>query len=173
MGDEERDEILGPVIITPLHVQDRETSKVAGAPRAWRRLTQIEQAYLQERLGARDSNEARDRLAAGMFFMRTFDCSQRGTRDSTEAFDHCGGGQRLPITEAQQAALARVAAIEKHLGARDLVIVRDVLAFGNSPVQAMAHARLPKDTRVSARFCEALDALADAIDRTAKSRRHP
>lgn len=172
-GEPDWDDIQAPAIITPLHAQDRELSKVAGSPRAWRRMSQLEAAYMQERLGARDSNEARDRLQAGLVFTRIFDASQRGSRDSTEAFAGESGGQRVAYTEAQGAALARLARIEAHLGERDKIICRAVLAFGHSPAQAMALARLGKDTRVSARFCEALDALADALERTAKSRRHP
>jgi hypothetical protein len=67
---------------------------------------------------------------------------------------------------AQQSALGRLVAIHKHLGERDRIIVESVCAFGYSPSEAIGFAKLGKDTRVSARLCEALDALADAIERT-------
>lgn len=164
----ELEEIQAPIIVTALHVQDRETSKVAGAPRAWRRMTQLEAAYQQERMGARDSNEARARYSAGATFTRLWDTAQSAGRDSTEAFDFAGGGQGLPIALAQQDAIRRLVAIELHLGMRDRTIIRAVCAYGHSPAEAIALAKLCKDTRVTARFCEALDALADAIERTEK-----
>jgi hypothetical protein len=58
-------DIASPSKITPLHVRSREISKVAGAPRAWKKLSQLQAAYLQERLGPKASDLARDRLAAG------------------------------------------------------------------------------------------------------------
>lgn len=164
------EQVAAPAVITHLHVRDRETSTSAGAPRAWRKMTEIENAFMQERLGARGSNEARDRLEAGTIYARLWDTSQSRSKDSTEAFFVDGGGDGKNISEAQASAIRRLVAIEMHLGARDRIIIRCVCAFGNSPKEAMAQAKLCSDTRVSARLCEAMDALADAIDRTAKSR---
>lgn len=165
------DETQTPSIITPLHVQDVETSKVAGAPRAWRRMQQLEAAYKQERLGAVDSNVARDRYAAGSLYTKLWDCAQSAGRDSTQNFGSGGyGGSGLPLTEAQRSAIRRLVAIEMHLGQRDRTIIRAVCALGYSPAEAMDQAKLGKDTRVTPRMCEALDALADAVDRTQKSR---
>lgn len=163
--------IQTPSRITPLHVCDRETSKVAGAPRAWRKLTELEDAYRLDRLGPQDSNDARSRLCAGATYTKLWDAAQSPGRDSTAAFDFVGGGQGLPLTEAQRAAISRLVAIEMHLGQRDRTIIRAVCGTGHTPAQAMVLACLPKDTRTSARLCEALDALADAVDRTAKSKR--
>lgn len=165
------DSIQTPSRITPLHVCDRETSKVAGAPRAWRKLTEVEDAFRLDRLGDQDSNEARARLSAGLTYAKLWDCAQGRGQDSTQAFDFVGGGQGIPLSEAQRAAIQRMVAIEMHLGERDRTIIRAVCGTGHTPAQAIALARLRSDTRVSARLCEALDALADAIDRTAKSRR--
>lgn len=161
--------IQGPAVITQLHVQDRETSTVAGAPRAWRRLSQLEHAYHLERLGARDSGEARDRLDAGRTFTTIWDAAYSAGSDSTQAIGSPGVFRKLPFSERQREALRRLAAIELHLGVRDITILRAVLAHGHSPKEAIALARLCKDTRVTARFCEALDSLADAIERTEKS----
>ncbi len=163
-------EIQTPSIITPLHVQDRETSKVAGAPKAWRKLTQIEIAFRQDRFGPQSSKDARDRLGSGQFYTKMWDTAQRAGKDSTEAFEFLSGGQGLPITEAQQGAIRRLVAIELHLGQRDRTIIRAVCGSGHTPAEAMNAAKLPADTRVTARLCEALDALTDAIERTAKSR---
>lgn len=165
----ECDAIEAPVLITPLHVQDRETSKVAGAPKGWRKLEPLEAAYAQDRLGPKDSNAARDRYDAGRMFTRLWDASQSAGRDSTQAFDFCGGGQGVPLTLAQQSAIRRLVAIELHLGVRDRTIIRGVCAYGHNPSEAMELAKLGRDTRVTPRLCEALDALCDAIERTAKS----
>lgn len=160
-------EIMSPSRITPLHTQDRELTKFAGAPKAWRKMTQLDAAYQQERLGAKASNDAYRRLAAGKTYTELWDCAQTAGRDSTAAFDvgRCMGSG-TPLSEAQRAAISRLVSIEMHLGQNDRTIVRAVCGSGHSPAEAIALARLDKDTRVTARFCEALDALADAVERT-------
>jgi len=165
------DEIQAPSVITELHVQDRETSKVAGAPRAWRKLTHLEAAYQQERLGARDSAEARSRFVAGSEYTRLWDTAQSAGRDSTAAFDsgRCMGSG-LPLTLAQTDAIRRLVSIDLHLGLRDRAIMR-ALATGHSFAEAIGFAKLCKDTRVTARICESLDAVSDALDRTEKRKR--
>jgi hypothetical protein len=162
--------IQAPARIGAMHLQDRETSKVAGAPRAWRVSSQLEAAYRNGRLGATSSEDARRRLGAGEQYTRLWDASVSGTRDSTAAFDFCGGGLGVPLNEAQRAAIRRLVAIEMHLGYRDRTIVRAICAYGHTPSEAIALAKLPEDTRTSARVCESLDALVDAIERT---HRHP
>lgn len=164
------DEPEMPVLMTPLHVQDRTLSKVAGSPQGWRKMSIIEHAFEQERLGAKDSNKARERLSAATFFTKIWDCSQRAGRDSTASLNAGGyGGSGLPLTEAQQSAIQRLVAIEMHLGRNDRLIVRGVCAWGYSLNEAVHElAKLQRDTRVSGRVCEALDALADAIERTDK-----
>jgi hypothetical protein len=168
-GESEEQQIQNPAIITPLHVQDRETSKVAGAPRAWRKLSQIENAYKQERLGEIGSNDALKRFDAGNTYADLFDCSQRAGRDSTAGFDVGRSmGSGLPLTEAQARAIQRLIRTEMRLGENDRTIVRAVCAWGYSPKEAIALAKLPNDTRVSARLCEALDTLAIALEYTQK-----
>jgi len=162
------DEIQGPAIVTPLHAQDRATSKVAGAPLAWRKRSQLEVAFQAERLGARDSSAALARLDAGNFYAQLYDASQSPSRDSTEAFDCTGTVHRMPYGEAQANAVRHLVAIEMRLGERDKIIARSVCWFGYTPAEAIVRARLPRDTRVSARLCESLDALADAIERSSK-----
>lgn len=164
--------IQAPARLTELHVQERETSKVAGAPRAWSKLTPIELAYRQGRLGDLDSKDARSRLGAGCQYADLWARAQKAGRDCTAGFD-VGRvmGSGVPLTEAQSAALARLVRVEMHLGPKDRMVIRAVCAWGHSPVEAMAMAKMPTDTRVSARLCESMDALADALDRTAKSRR--
>ena len=167
------DEIQGPAIVTALHVQDRETSKVAGSPKAWRKISPLENAYLQERLGLIDSDDAKKRLSAGVQYTELWDCAQSHGKDSTARFDLGRSSHpSLPLTERQRAAVARLVQTEMHLGQRDRTIIRAVCAWGHSPSEAMTIAKLPSDTRVSARLCEAMDALSDALERTAKSERH-
>lgn len=166
--DDQPADIQGPAKILHLHVQDRETSKVAGAPRAWRKLSQLYNAYQLERLGPLDSGEARSRLTAGEIFTKLWDTAQSAGRDSTQALDGAGSNGGTPLSEVQRAAIQRLVSIELHLGMRDRAIIRAVCAYGHSPREAMVMAKMPSDTRVTARFCEALDALADAVDRTEK-----
>lgn len=168
-NDDQIDAIQLPSLITQLHVQERVLSKVAGSPLGWKKLTQLEQAYRQERLGAKDSKEARQRRAAGEEFTLLWDCAQSAGRDSTAVFDvgRCMGSG-TPLSERQRDAISRLVQIEMHLGQRDRTIIRAFCAMGHSPAEAIALARLPNDTRVTARLCEALDALVDAIERTEK-----
>lgn len=167
----QEDEVLAPILLTPLHVQDRTLSKVAGSPQGWRKMSIIEHAYQHERLGEKDSNAARDRLSAAVFFTKIWDCAQKAGRDSTASLNAGGyGGSGAPLSEAQQSAIRRLVAIEMHLGRNDRMIVRGVCAWGYTLNEAVHDlAKLQRDTRVSGRVCEALDALADAIERTAKS----
>lgn len=171
-ADNSADDVQGPVLVTPLHVQDRETSKVAGAPRAWRKMTQLEYAYTQERLGDKQSNNALRRFDSGNLYTKLWDCAQSAGRDSTASFDAAGCmGSGLPVTERQARAIQRLLSIEMHLGQNDRTIIRSVCALGYTPAEAMIRAKLGIDTRVTARLCEALDCLADACERTAKSGR--
>lgn len=167
---DDSEQIATPSLITPLHVQDRETTKVAGAPRAWRKMSIIEHCYQQLRLGALKSNDAMRRLDAGVLYTELWDRAQSAGRDSTAGFDavRCMGSG-LPVTEAQASAIQRLIRIEMHLGGNDRTIIRSVCALGYSPAEAMTRARLGNDTRVTARLCEALDCLAEACERTQKS----
>lgn len=170
----QEDEVQAPSLITPLHelgrpATDKDMKPITGTS-AWRKLTHLQSAYQHERLGAKDSREALQRLDAGNFFTKMWDCAQKAGRDSTASFDtgRCMGSG-LPITEAQRAAIRRLVAIEMRLGQRDRMIIRGVCAWGYSPAEAIKGlAKLGVDTRVTARLCEALDALADAIECTAK-----
>src|SRR4051812_1261217 len=81
------EEIQEPAVITPLHVQTRNLSTAAGAPRAWRKMSQLEACYRQERLGTLRSKEAIDRLNAGVQYTKLWDLSHKGSRDSTAGFD--------------------------------------------------------------------------------------
>lgn len=165
------EEIQTPSRITELHVQDRETSTVAGAPRAWRKRSQLENAFELERLGPKDSGAALQRLSAGMSFTQLWDTAQSAGRDSTAALDGAGGGGGTPLPERVRGAIQRLVQVELHLGRNDRTIIRSVCAYGFTPVEAMARCGLSNETRVTARLCEALDALVDAFERTAKSKR--
>lgn len=165
------DETQHPVLITPLHVRDRATSKVAGMPLAWRKMHPIEYMYQQERFGALNSNEAKRRCAAGVLYADIWNCSQKAGRDSTASFDVGRSmGSGVPLTERQTAAIQRLVRLEMLMGENDRTICRAVCWWGHTPVEAMRLAKLGTDTRVSARLCEALDVLADVLERTAKSR---
>lgn len=159
------DEIAAPSRIDASFIQDRETSTVAGAPRAWRKRSELQAAYECERLGPKDSADAFNRLTAGNTYTQIWDCSQSAGRDSTAAFDvvRCMGSG-IPLTERQATAVRLLVAIEMEMGANDRTIARAVLGLGYTAAEAIRLARLSIDTRVSARLCECLDALASAIE---------
>lgn len=165
-------EVVAPAVITPLHVQDVETSKVVGSPRAWRKLTVMQQAYRQGRLGPIKSECALARVDAANQYTDWWFSSQRASRDSTALLlaGRCGG-KGEPASETVREAQARISAIENHLGRNDRAIVRSVCVMGHTIAEAMVVAGLPKETRVSPRLIEAMDALIDAIERTDRRNR--
>lgn len=175
--DDPLDEVQGPAVVTPLHVRARPATNDDMRPitgtSAWSKLTIIEQCYEHGRLGEKSSNLAKDRYNAGKFYTKLWDLSQKAGRDSTAGFDVGRSmGSGIPLTEAQSDAVARLVAIEMKLGANDRTIVRAVCALGYQPNEAIhGLCKLSSETRVTPRLCEALDALLDAIERTAKSKR--
>lgn len=165
------DVVIGPAIVTPLHRQDRPTSKVAGAAVAWRKMSHLDRCYEELRLGPRDSELAHRRYSAGKSYTAMWDASQSPSRDSTAALDGAGGGSGTPLAERQRTAFQSLALVEAELGIRDRTILRAVLRDGYSPAEAIRLARLCNDVRVTSRWCEALDAVADAIEKKLRNHR--
>lgn len=168
----DRDEIATPSLITPLHKKDRVLKHYAGSPSAWRKMTQLEHAYQQERLGAKGSKAAYRRLCAGNQYTELWDCAQTAGRDSTANFDLGRSmGSGTPLSEAQRDAIRDLVTIEMRLGRNDRTIIRSVCGTGHSPSDAMKLAGLCTDTHTTARLCEALDTLADVCERMHRNKK--
>lgn len=158
--------VVGPSKVTELHALDRPTDKRPGAPMAWRKLSHLQAAFEQSRLGPMDSDAAHRRRWAGETYTRLWDTAQSPGRDSTQQMDGAGGTVNgMPVSIRQHEAFQKLFALENALSPNDKTIVRAVCGTGHSPAEAMKLARLNSDTRVSARLCEALDSLANLCEK--------
>ena len=162
--EQDPDQLAGPAIITPLHVQDRHLSKVAGTPRGWRKRTPLEAYYDQGKLeGGNGKYDARTRKEAGTAYTALWDTAQSAGRDSTQAINLSRGTGGAGISHSQSDAIRSLIAVESHLGQRDRAIIRSVCGCGDEPHEAIAKISPDYTKATSARFRESLDALADAL----------
>lgn len=169
--DQDQSEPVGPAVVTRLHVQNRPVSKEAGAKLAWVKWTPLEAAFEHGKLEGGDKRYSADaRLAAGKHYTTLWDLAQSSGRDSTHALNvNRGGGNGLPLTQAQSDAIRSLVTIESHMGQRDRIICRMVLGQGHFPSEAVAMVSPDYTKATSPRFREALDALADALEAARKS----
>ncbi len=146
------------------YVRDRVLEKRAGAKKGWRRRAPLEAAYEKGQLACGSKNHnALERFEAGQRYARLFRAAEKtGSRDSTDLEKVNGGAGAGDLPPGQMRALKMLAAIEARLSDNDRRIVRSVCGFEVRPnVVICAISAMYKD-RVSARLCEALDALMGA-----------
>ena len=161
----------GPARLTPLHVQDNVFSTVAGSPCGWRLNSILEALYNKGKLGELKSHAALNRLDAGRHFSKLFwQCEPHG-KDSTQALNggRTGGSGGIPLSIIQEEAGRAVRAIESHLGQKDKIILRAVCRDDMLPHQGVKLADCDVETRVFARFRDALDELGNAITKAGKA----
>lgn len=159
-------EIVGPAIQRSNHVQDREISTVAGAPKAWRTECQIQAAFDQHKLDDATSRyTAFDRYSAAKRYEEIFDLTESsGGTDSTQALNvsrssRCGSGN-----DTRERAWDLRITLESHLSQRDRIIIRAVCGNGNSAAEAVRLVSTGYKHTVWARFREALDSLCEAFE---------
>jgi hypothetical protein len=167
-------DIDGPAIITPLHVQDRPATdkdgKAITGSTAWRKLTPLQSVYAKNQLaGGSNRYTAADRYAVGTEYARLFDASECPGRDSTQALNAIRGGGGSP-SDARSKAASELACVHSHMGERDRKIIMRVCGEGYWPSEAIREICGDYRDTIMARFREALDALADAME---TARRHP
>jgi hypothetical protein len=151
-------DIDGPAKILPTHIRDRNTSRTAGAGKAWRNVDwPIQAAFEAGRL------TGQDRLDAIVTFAGLAATAEiRSTRDSTQ-LDIVRGGNGDPISEH------RADAIKKHVSIQSLMPPKDrkicnMLADGHKLHHAIETACGPDYGRsIAARVTDALDALLHAM----------
>ncbi len=155
----ESDQPEGPARPRGDHVRDRIVSPVAGAAKAWRKLSPLEAAYARGQL-AGGKHSAGERLAAGQRYARLFAASESSGRDSTQLLNISRSYGGSPLGESQRAALEKLRVIHAAVGANDAMIVRLVCGEGHTPAEAVR--RVCGDgyrDATLARFREALDQL--------------
>lgn len=157
------DGVEAPAIITPDHVRDRVISPVAGAAKAWRKLSPLEQAYARGQL-AGGAVSAAQRFEAGQRYAAIFAACESKGRDSTQALNVSRSYGAAPLGMGQRAAMEKLRAIESAMGTNDAAIVRGVCGEGFTPAEAVRAACGDgyRDATL-ARFREALDCLVGTV----------
>jgi hypothetical protein len=155
-------------VVTPLHRQDRELTKVAGSPKAWSKWTPHEAAFNQGKLSGGNGYTPEARFMAGQRYAEVWDAAQSAGRDSTQAQNISRGFGGGSISQAQSDAIKALVAIDSHMGQRDRIIIRMVCGEGYFPSEAVRLACGDYKDTVSARYREALDALVDAVEEARK-----
>jgi hypothetical protein len=168
------DEVQTPAKISELHVlgrpaTDRDMKPVTGK-QAWTKWTPLEAAYHGGKLGEKDSSDARSRLNAGLTYSAIWDAAQSAGRDSTQALNISRGTGGGGFSQAQSDSIKALVTIDSHLGQRDRIIIRMTCGEGHFPSEAVAMVSPDYAKATTARFKEALDALADVLETV---RRHP
>jgi hypothetical protein len=152
----------GPARIGDGHVCDRVISPVAGAARAWRKLSPLEAAYAKGQLaGGRFT--AQQRFEAGQRYARLFAACESSGRDSTQLLNISRSYNGAPLGESQRGALEKLRSLHAAMGANDAAIVRLVCGEGHTPAESVRRVcgEGYKDATL-ARFREALDGLVRA-----------
>ena len=156
----------GPAIVGRDHVRDRVISPVAGAARAWRKLSPLECAYARGQLAGGKRNAA-ERFEAGQRYASIFAACESGGRDSTQLMNVSRSYGGAPLGEGQRGAMEKLRGIHAAMGANDAMIVRLVCGEGFTPAEAVR--RVCGDgyrDATLARFREALDCLCHGGART-------
>tara|TARA_R110000868_G_scaffold187664_4_gene430196 strand:- start:2214 stop:2744 length:531 start_codon:yes stop_codon:yes gene_type:complete len=154
-----------PAIITPCHSQDRIISPVAGAPRAWRRLSPLEKAFAKGQLaGGGHRYTANQRFEAGQNYAQIFLATQTSGRDSTQSLNvsRSTGGGCMAQTQANAFAMLRT--LEASMKCRDRLIIHSVCGEGEVPAEAIRLICGDYRDTIAARFREALDSLVEAFE---------
>ncbi len=160
------DQPEAPAVITREHVRDRIVSPVAGAARAWRKLSPLEVTYAKGQLAGGNARfSAAQRFEAGQRYAAIFAATEAQGRDSTQFMNVSRSYGGAPLGLGQRAAMDALRQIESAMGANDAAIVRKVCGEGHTPAEAIRMVCGDYRDTVTARFREALDALAGTLRR--------
>lgn len=156
----------GPAVITRAHVRDRIISPVAGAAKAWRKLSPLEVTYAKGQLAGGSARfTAAQRFEAGQRYAAIFSACEAQGRDSTQLMNVSRSYGGAPLGMGQRAAMEKLREIEGAMGANDAAIVRKVCGEGHTPAEAIRMVCGDYRDTVTARFREALDCLAGTLRR--------
>lgn len=162
------EEILGPIIRTSDFVHDRQTSPVAGSPKAWRRRSPLAAAFEDGKLKGGDTRyTAENRFEAGVTFTRLYLTSQAPSKDSTQALNLSRGGASSHSARADAIADSHrcLESVRRGVGGRDWSILVSVLGEGEKAATAVCRAcGAGYENIIMVRFREALDSLIEALD---------
>lgn len=152
-----------PAMVRSDHVRDRVISPAAGAAKAWRKLSPLEAAYAKGQLAGGSARfTAAQRFEAGQRYAAIFAACESSGRDSTQMMNVSRSYGGAPLGMGQRAAMEKQRTIEAAMGANDAAIIRKVCGEGVTPAEAVRQVCSDYKDTVTARFREALDALARA-----------
>jgi hypothetical protein len=159
------DQTQGPAIVTRDHVRDRIISPVAGAAKAWRKLSPLEASYARGQLAGGNTHiSAAQRFEAGQRYAAIFAACEAQGRDSTQLLNVSRSYGGAPLGMGQRAAMDKLRSVEAALSPNDAAIVRKVCGEGFTPAESV-RAVCGGDYRDAtlARFREALDGLVGTV----------
>lgn len=182
-----------PAVITNMHVQAREITdqhgrQVLGA-RGWSRLTVFQKLYIakppakanpklvdQKRCTDKKTTDieidrALDRRDAGKEFVKAWDFSVRGTKDSLDLSPGCAAEAADGMTIDRMAAKDKLESWRRHMGPNDWMIIRRVCGENCDVAPVIADISPSYRDSSLARFREALDSLVVAQREAHKERR--
>lgn len=164
----------GPAIIREDHAKVRVISPVAGYPKAWKRLSTLEQAFHKRQLrGGSSRFTENQRFEAGSNYAQIFlTANGAGGKDSTQALNVSQSNRGFEPSQSAQSAIFLLAQIETHMGARDCRIIRRICGEGHKPAEVIRDICADYQDTVSARLREALDSLIEAFDTQRGDKRH-
>lgn len=166
-----QNEPAGPAKITALHEErpatDDDFKAIIGKV-AYRKNSVLEVMFSRGKMG--EGQIALNRLDAGRFYSNLWYFLEPHGRDSTQALNGTRtGGFGIPLSLMQQDAGRALASIGSHLGAKDRIILNAVCKDDCLPHVGVKLAQCDKETRVFARFRDALDELIVAIEKSRTS----
>ena len=154
----------GPAVITRDHARDRIVSPVAGAAKAWRKLSPLEVTYAKGQLaGGNPRFTAAQRFEAGQRYTAIFAACESQGRDSTQLMNVSRSYGGAPLGMGQRAAMEKLRTIAAAMDEVHYTIVRLVCGEGHTPAEAIRLACHDYKDTVTSRFREALDALLRAL----------
>lgn len=173
---ESPDQIDGPAIITPMHVErplnDAHGRAIIGKvgtkvetqfQRACRLAQLVDKAMCtDEKAKAIEIERALDRRDAGNEFVDAWDKRYRGGKDSTDLSRGGSAANSAGISDAQIDAGNLMAGWERHMGANDWMLVRRVCGENYAIAQAVSEISIGYRDSSLARFREAMDGLIRA-----------
>ena len=172
----EEELVDGPAVIGADHAQGRVLSARAGAKKGWSRLTVYERAFQRGALVCKErcagaaatrveEGRALDRFAAARAFDEGWQICNAGFPGGMD-FDRVrtSGGVPGAFVDHQRDAKAFWRRVEQGMGANDWLICRLVCGENHSIAEAVLAISPDYKASTLARFREALDALAIAMD---------
>ena len=146
----------GPSRLRPQHSLDREISPVAGAPRAFRKVSPLERAFEQGHISERQRD-------IGKLYAENFEKANYTGVNILDTSRIRGSGANTSLSQERLDARGWLSKIENNLGPNDTAILRKVLGEWWEACEAIAFILGESYRRATVpRFREAMEALSNS-----------